>query len=351
MKRYLLLLILFYCVQAKAQYTNLVWSDEFDGTSINKTNWVFETGGSGWGNNELEYYTNRPVNANIENGNLQIIAKKETYGGKSYTSARMKTQGLQNFTYGKIEARIKAPVGQGIWPAFWMLGKNINDTGWGWPKCGEIDILEHINNSKDLNGTLHWDNNGHAQYGLTTPCDVTKFHVYGMEWDDKAIKLFLDGKKYLEMSIANNVSSTDEFHLPFFILLNLAVGGDWPKSPDATTIFPDTLLVDYVRVYQLATGTGSIENGQNADQLALNQNYPNPFNLSTTISFNLPSKAPVSLVVLNANGQEVASIESKELPAGDYTREWNASGFPSGIYYYRLQAGTFTETKKLILLK
>jgi beta-glucanase (GH16 family) len=263
----------------------------------------------------------------------------------------MKTQGLRNFTYGKVEARIKAPVGQGIWPAFWMLGKNINDAGWGWPKCGEIDILEHIDNSKVLNGTLHWDyNNTHASYGLTTPCDVTKFHVYGMEWDDKAIKLFLDGTKYLEMSIANNVSSTDELHLPFFFILNLAVGGSWPGNPDATTIFPDTMFVDYVRVYQLATGVGSIEGNHNSDHL-VSQNYPNPFNSSTTISFNLPSRSLVSLAVLNANGQEVASIESKELPAGNYTREWNASGFPAGIYYYRLKAGKFTETKKLILIK
>jgi beta-glucanase (GH16 family) len=350
MKKYFLLLLFFYCVQAKAQYTNLVWSDEFTDPTINKTNWTYDTGGGGWGNAELENYTTRPVNANIENGNLQIIAKKETYGSNSYTSARLKTQKLQNFTYGKMEARIKAPVGQGIWPAFWMLGKNINDAGWGWPKCGEIDILEHIDNSKYLNGTLHWDNNGHKQYGTTTLCDVTKYHVYGMEWDANAIKLFLDGTKYMEMSIANNVSSTDEFHLPFFFILNLAVGGNWPGNPDATTIFPDTMFVDYVRVYQLATGVGSIEGNHNTNHL-MSQNYPNPFNSSTTVAFNLPSKSSVSLTVLNANGQQVATIESKELPAGDYTRDWNASGFPAGIYYYRLQAGQFIETKKLILIK
>lgn len=349
MKRYLLLLLFFYCIHAKAQFTNLVWSDEFNDATINRSNWTYDTGGSGWGNNELEYYTNRPVNANLSEGNLQIIAKKEDYGGNSYTSARLKTQGLQNFTYGKIEARIKAPVGQGLWPAFWMLGKNITQSGWGWPKCGEIDILEHINKSTNLNGTLHWDNNGHKSYGLTTPCDVTKFHVYGLEWDAKAIKLFLDGKKYLEMNIANNINSTDEFHLPFFIILNLAVGGNWPGVPNATTIFPDTLFVDYVRVYGLSTGIGEIGNENNSDH-SLGQNFPNPFNSSTTISFNLPSRSNVSLVVLNATGKEVASIESNELPAGNHTRQWDASGFPGGIYFYRLQAGSFTETKKLILL-
>jgi beta-glucanase (GH16 family) len=263
----------------------------------------------------------------------------------------MKTQGLQNFTYGKIEARIKCPVGQGIWPAFWMLGKNINDSGWGWPKCGEIDIMEHIDNSNYLNGTLHWDNNGHVSNGKTILCDVTKFHVYGMEWDENSIKLFLDGTKYLEQSIANNVSSTDEFHLPFFILLNLAVGGTWPGNPDATTQFPDTMFVDYVRVYGLNTGIGSIGSERNSPDFFLSQNYPNPFNSSTIISFNLPSKSYVSLKVLDNIGKEVATIESNELMEGNYIRKWDASGFPGGIYFCRLQAGSFTETKKLILLK
>ena len=352
MKKSLVILLLLYGIQSQAQYTNLVWSDEFNDATINKKNWVFETGNNnGWGNSELEYYTNRAENASIKNGNLQIIAKKESYGGKSYTSARMKTQGLQNFTYGKIEARIKCPVGQGIWPAFWMLGKNINDSGWGWPKCGEIDIMEHIDNSNYLNGTLHWDNNGHVSNGKTILCDVTKFHVYGMEWDENSIKLFLDGTKYLEQSIANNVSSTDEFHLPFFILLNLAVGGTWPGNPDATTQFPDTMFVDYVRVYGLNTGIGSIGSERNSPDFFLSQNYPNPFNSSTIISFNLPSKSYVSLKVLDNIGKEVATIESNELMEGNYIRKWDASGFPGGIYFCRLQAGSFTETKKLILLK
>lgn len=346
MKSYLFFLILLFCFQAKAQFTQLVWSDEFDGTSINKTNWVFETGNNnGWGNNELEYYTSRADNATLRDGNLLIIAKKENYGGKNYTSARMKTQGLRNFTYGKIEARIKAPVGQGIWPAFWMLGKSISQVGW--PKCGEIDILEHINNATVVNGTIHWDNNGHAQYGKTTPCDVTKYHVYAIQWDSKAIQWFVDGKYYGEASIANNVNSTDEFHQPFFILLNLAVGGNWPGSPNATTIFPDTMFVDYVRVYGLPTGTSSIEKGK----AAISQTYPNPFYPKTTISFDVPSKSFVTLKVFSAAGKEVTTLESKQLAAGNYQRQWDASGYPSGVYYYRLQAGDLIETRKLILQK
>lgn len=350
MKIYLLLLIILCSIHGKAQFTSLVWSDEFDEPTINRSNWTYDTGGGGWGNNELEYYTTRPENSNIENGNLQIIAKKETLGGRNYTSARMKTQGLQSFTYGKIEARIKAPVGQGIWPAFWMLGNSINQSGVGWPKCGEIDILEHINLETNIHGTIHWDNNGHAQYGGSTPCDVTKWHIYGIEWDEKAIKWFLDGKKYHEASILNNINSTHEFHLPFFIILNLAVGGNWPGPPNTATLFPDTLFVDYVRVYGLSTGIQDIDGSNESDQ-SLKQNYPNPFSLSTTISFNLPSKSMVSLVVINSNGQQVASIEASELPAGSHTREWDATGFPGGVYYYRLQAGTLVETKKLTLLK
>lgn len=213
MKKYFVILILFYCIQSEGQNGNLVWSDEFNDVSINTANWIYDIGGGGWGNNELEYYTNRPDNANIDNGNLLIIAKKESYGGRSYTSARMKTQGLQSFTYGKIEARIKLPVGKGLWPAFWMLGKSISEVGW--PKCGEIDILEHINNKKEIVGTMHWDNNGHVSAGKATPCNVAQYHVYSIDRDTKTIKWFLDGNKYYEGNIANNINSTEELHSPF----------------------------------------------------------------------------------------------------------------------------------------
>lgn len=231
---------------------NLAWSDEFNGTSINTSNWKYETGGDGWGNNELEYYTNRSENARIENGNLVIEARKENYNGMNYTSARLKSQGLKNWTYGKVEARMKLPAGQGVWPAFWMLGENISQVSW--PKCGEIDIMEHINNESAIHGTIHWDstgNNTHAQYGAASPnIDVTQYHVYSIEWDASSIKWFVDGTQYLEANIANNINGTEEFHKPFFILFNLAVGGNWPGNPDGSTPFPAKMYVDYVRVYQ-----------------------------------------------------------------------------------------------------
>ncbi|WP_238898972.1 family 16 glycosylhydrolase [Clostridium sp. YIM B02500] len=231
---------------------NLAWSDEFNGTSINTSNWKYETGGDGWGNNELEYYTNRSENARIENGNLVIEARKENYSGMNYTSARLKSQGLKNWTYGKVEARMKLPAGQGVWPAFWMLGENISQVSW--PKCGEIDIMEHINNESAIHGTIHWDstdNNTHAQYGAASPnIDVTQYHVYSIEWDASSIKWFVDGTQYLEANIANNINGTEEFHKPFFILFNLAIGGNWPGNPDGSTPFPAKMYVDYVRVYQ-----------------------------------------------------------------------------------------------------
>lgn len=207
-------------VTAKAADTgwNLAWSDEFNGTSIDTSNWKFETGGGGWGNNELEYYTNRSDNARIENGNLVIEGRKESYNGASYTSARLKSQGLRNWTYGKVEARMKLPAGQGIWPAFWMLGENISQVNW--PACGEIDIMEHINNESLVHGTIHWDNNGHAYYGTASPnIDVTQYHVYSVEWNASSIKWFVDGTQYLEANIANNINGTDEFIDPTIVCI------------------------------------------------------------------------------------------------------------------------------------
>jgi beta-glucanase (GH16 family) len=350
--RYFALLILLYCIRSEAQTWNLVWSDEFTSGSVNTTNWAYETGGTGWGNNELEYYTNRPDNACIDNGNLLIIAKKESYGSNSYTSARLKTQGLKSFTYGRIEARIKLPVGQGLWPAFWMLGNSISLVNW--PKCGEIDIMEHINTSAQVNGTMHWDNNGHVQYGGTTPCDVTQFHVYSVEWDANSIKWLLDGNKYFEGNIANNINSTDEFHAPFFILLNFAVGGSWPGNPNSTTPFPDTMYVDYVRVYQLSNTLVSDRSEHIPDRFALLQNYPNPFNPATNIEYQVPNTGMqniVSLRVYDLLGREVATLVDEQKPAGTYSQQWNAVNLPSGVYFYRISAGEFHQTKMMILQK
>lgn len=241
---------------------NLVWSDEFNGSSLNSANWMAEigTGSGGWGNNELQYYTSRPQNLQVTGGNLVITAQKESYGGMNYTSARIKTQGLQNFKYGKVEARIKLPSGQGLWPAFWMLGSNI--TSVGWPASGEIDIMERVNNNPYVNGTVHWDANGYASYGnISGNLDFSQFHTYSIEWDANYIRWFVDGNKYNEIYIQNGTGNTEEFQKPFFILLNMAVGGNWPGSPNGSTPFPSQMLVDYVRVYQVANSSNIVSGG------------------------------------------------------------------------------------------
>jgi beta-glucanase (GH16 family) len=225
----------------------LVWSDEFNGTSVNTSNWNFETGAGGWGNNEKQYY--RSQNATVSNGTLVITAKKESFGGAQYTSARMTSQNKRTFTYGRMEARIKLPMGQGLWPAFWMLGSSISSVGW--PKCGETDIMEHINTENKVYGTIHWDNNGYASYGGNTTTTPDSYHVYSIEWTSSSIKWFVDGVKYHEANILNSINGTDEFHKPFFFILNLAVGGNWPGQTIDNTKLPASMFVDYVRVYQL----------------------------------------------------------------------------------------------------
>ncbi len=222
----------------------LVWSDEFDKPTIDTSVWNFEIDGNGGGNHEQEYYQRN--NATIENGNLIITAKKESVGSHNYTSSRITTQGKKEFEYGRIEARIKIPVGQGFWPAFWMLGSNINSVGW--PKCGETDIMEHINTDSLIYGTLHWDNNGHVQSGDTITSTPSEYHVYSVEWDKNTIRWFIDSTQYHEVNITTN--STEEFHQPFFILLNFAVGGDWPGQTINDNLLPAKMYVDYVRVYQ-----------------------------------------------------------------------------------------------------
>jgi len=225
----------------------LVWSDEFNGTSVDPNNWNFETGSLNV-NNEKEYY--QAANATVANGNLVITAKNESVGGFPYTSARMNTANKINVTYGKIEARIKLPMGAGLWPAFWMLGSDIN-SGVSWPSCGEIDIMEHINADSIIYGTMHWSSGGHeADYGLNLASSPSQYHIYSVTWDDTAIKWYVDNTLYVTGNIANNVNSTDAFHKPFFIILNLAVAGDFPGQNVDLSKLPANMYVDYVRVYK-----------------------------------------------------------------------------------------------------
>ncbi len=235
------------CVAARAQSYQLVWADEFNG-SLNSA-WQHETGGGGWGNNEKQYY--QAANTAIVNGELQITARKQTVGGMPYTSSRLITKGRKEFTYGRIEARIKLPLGQGLWPAFWMLGGNISTVSW--PRCGEIDIMEQVNADSRSYGTVHWDNNGHAEYGRSVANTPNVYHVYTIEWEPSYIRWFVDGVQFNEINIAGGAGGTEEFQKPFFLLLNLAVAGNWPGQTVDESKLPATMAVDYVRVYQKTT--------------------------------------------------------------------------------------------------
>ena len=231
----------------------LDWSDEFDGTALDHTKWVEETGGNGWGNNELEFYTSRPENVRVTDGTLVIEARREHYENREYTSARIKTQGLKERTYGRYEARMKLPKGQGIWPAFWMLGNDINTVGW--PRAGEIDIMENIGREPaiayaNVHGPGYSGANGvGGSSKLSSGILADDYHVFAIEWEPNEIRWYRDGILYHAARPAL-VRGEWVFAHPFFVLLNLAVGGDWPGSPDATTMLPQQMLVDYVRVYK-----------------------------------------------------------------------------------------------------
>jgi beta-glucanase (GH16 family) len=235
---------------------NLVWQDEFSATSVNQEDWTYEIGGSGWGNDELQYY--REENTSIVDGHLVITANVESFGGSDYTSSRLITKGKKEFQYGRIDIRAALPKGQGMWPALWMLGANISSVPW--PGCGEIDIMEMIggaNREKTVYGTLHWDNNGSGQHACT--CDKPgyslasgtfhdKFHVFTIIWDAASIKWYVDD--VLFNTIDTTPAALSEFQAKYFLIFNLAVGGKWPGAPDETTVFPQRLIVDYVRVFQ-----------------------------------------------------------------------------------------------------
>ncbi|HOX24186.1 MAG TPA: glycoside hydrolase family 16 protein [Candidatus Krumholzibacteria bacterium] len=235
----------------------LLWQDDFDGPAgqlPDPARWRFDVG-TDWGNDQLEYDTARPENVSLDgDGNLAITAREEAYEGCAYTSGRIKTQGLFGRARGRFEARIRLPVGQGLWPAFWLLGDNVATVGW--PACGEIDIMEYRGQEPNVvHGSLHGPgySGGAAITGrFTLPGDGfdAGFHVFAIEWDETRITWLVDDLVYQRRGIADLPSGAPwVFNRPFFILLNVAVGGNYVGAPDASTQFPQTMLVDWVRVH------------------------------------------------------------------------------------------------------
>lgn len=246
---------------------NLIWADEFDQDGApNPQNWTFDIGdGSeqglpGWGNNELQYYTDRPENVKVENGVLVITARQESVQGSNFTSARLKTKGLFEKQFGRFEARIKLPSGKGYWPAFWLLGDDSD--GAIWPQVGEIDIMENVGDEPTtIFGTAHgpgFSGGGSIskEFTLENSRVDSEFHIYGIEWSPNRINYYIDDKLYQSLTPEDVEEETNGEGVwvfndrPFYIILNVAVGGNLPGSPNAETVFPQNMIVDYVRVYE-----------------------------------------------------------------------------------------------------
>ncbi|MGH1436906.1 MAG: glycoside hydrolase family 16 protein [Lewinella sp.] len=241
----------------------LIWSDEFDGTEIDGSKWSYDLGDGcdlgicGWGNNELEYYTDRPENAYLENGNLVIKARRELplyLNQYQYTSSRLVTKNKGDFRYGRVDVKARLPIGQGLWPAIWMLPTD--EAYGGWPRSGEIDLMENIGSEPDrIFGTIHY---GHDYWRFTSegitkeegPNFTEDFHVYTLLWNEDCLMMMVDGEKYAgPYSRSTTLPTTWPFDQNFHLLLNVAVGGNLPGNPTPATQFPQTMEVDYVRVF------------------------------------------------------------------------------------------------------
>jgi beta-glucanase (GH16 family) len=298
----------------------LVWSEEFntDGP-VDTTRWYFETGrgANGWGNNELQYYTSRPENAFVRNGNLEITVRREDTAGAAFTSARMTTgYGRFSFKYGRVEARMKVPVGKGLWPAFWMMGESIATTSW--PGCGEIDIMEVMcrgnpADDRTVLATAHWlydAENTHAQYGLSdtavSPLSEN-FHLYSLTWNSRYIRAFIDNKQFWEIDITP--SHLSEFHQPFYLLVNAAVGGSplGITSPAGVTApLPQTMQVDYIRVYQEATDIQADAEAAIRESRLMIHDAGNQLTL-TVPPLRFCDRSPVAVSIYSTSGRVIAA--------------------------------------------
>ncbi len=237
----------------------MLWSDEFDGEQLDESFWTYEIGNGewGWGNNELEFY--KRENTSLIDGNLVIEAKEERSNGFNYTSSRLITKNKFEFKFGRVDIRAALPEGQGIWPALWMLGANIDDPAFEWPRCGEIDIMELVGHKpSEVHATVHYANPDTQQLmnGSSTILSGDQkfseaFHVFSIIWEEDQIEFLLDDVKYHTVTkVSLGTQNPYPFNDPFFFIFNVAVGGQWPGSPDATTVFPQFMVVDYIRVFE-----------------------------------------------------------------------------------------------------
>ncbi len=311
------------CLEPDQSAWTLTWAEEFLGNALDMDTWNFDLGDHGWGNNEWQNYTSSPLNLQISAGSLKIITRH--LGEENYSSARITTKDKFEFQYGKVEARIKVPIGQGIWPAFWMLGANIDAVSW--PQCGEIDIMEHVNNEPLTHAAKHWNLNGHIYATTNAPVQVNEFHKYGIIWNEEGVTYFINDIPFFYLPFSENDNTADIFQRPFYFLLNVAIGGNWPGYPDGTATFPATMEVQYIRVYELNTLSASAN--ENAERVNL---YPVPAQDVLNIDFENVGNAR-RVHIFNAEGRHIAShIANGEKLMLD-TQSWS-----SGLYIIQVWA-------------
>jgi beta-glucanase (GH16 family) len=318
MKVFFLLLSMLPISPIFGQCWNLVWEDEFNGTTLDAAKWTPLTGGGGWGNNELQNYTARPENLGISNGTLKLIARSEVFGGNNYTSARIRSLQKGDWTYGKFEARMKLSVAQGMWPAFWMMPTD--NTYGNWPNSGEIDIMELIGKFPSrMYGTLHTSSATagvstatSANYDLSSGNFSDAFHNFAIEWSPNEIKWFMDGILYSTKKPADFSGFPWRFDKDFHIILNLAVGGNWPGAPNASTIFPQTTEVEYVRVYQ--KNSDLAVKGLAIVEPTATTTYKVPTIAATTYNWSVPA----GTTVISGQGSSEISVKWGSV-SGDIT--------------------------------
>ena len=347
-----------------SQDWELVWSDEFDGEILSLDKWEYMLGDGtdyglpvGWGNNELEWY--RSENVVCQDGKLMITAKKESFSSADYTSGRIRTRNKGDWTYGRFEFRIKMPIGQGIWPAIWLMPTD-NAYG-GWAASGEVDIIEYLGHEPNkVHGTLHyggqWPSNTSSgkSYTLASGTFNEDFHTFAIEWEEGVFRWYVDGHLYQTQTswYSTNGAFPAPFDKRFHLILNLAVGGNWPGNPNASTQFPQTLEIDYVRVYEKSSATGLNENKPEPPQsYSLFCNYPNPFNPSTRISFQLPKREYVRLSIMDIYGREIKEVISAEQNAGMNSVSVNLDGYAGGMYFCQMETPHFRQIRKMLLVK
>ncbi len=342
-----------------SQNWELVWSDEFDGDVLDTVKWSYQTGTGAeygltdWGNAELQYY--REQNITVSDGMLHVIAKQESYGGKGYTSGRVRTVEKGDWTYGRIEFRAKLPRGKGFWSAIWML--STDEEYGGWAASGEIDMMENVGHEPStVHGTLHfgaaWPDNKSkgAAYETTGWPFWKEFYDYALEWEEGEMRWYVNDQLYQTQGAGDWYTAGEPFPAPFdkrfHLLINLAVGGHWPGDPNAETEFPQELVVDYIRVYE------DQSNGVDVEPLSisLEQNHPNPFGDSSIITFSLSAEKYVLLEVYDAMGRKVQTLADTHYGAGSHHVGVEAGQLEPGLYSYRLQAGSSSAIRQMVIL-